>query len=150
MSAAPRSLVIGAGIVGLCCARALLREGHAVTVIDRDPAGDKVSFGNAGGLGVTEILPAATPGVIWQVAALARRSARPAVDPTRTPAAPAALARALPAQRDGRRGGADHGCAGGPAGARLRRYAAALGRTRAVRRPAPRRRALGLRHRGGV
>jgi D-amino-acid dehydrogenase len=66
MSAARRSLVIGAGIVGLCCARALLREGHAVTVIDRDPAGDKVSFGNAGGLGVTEILPAATPGVIWQ------------------------------------------------------------------------------------
>jgi D-amino-acid dehydrogenase len=46
MSAARRSLVIGAGIVGLCCARALLREGHAVTVIDRDPAGDKVSFGN--------------------------------------------------------------------------------------------------------
>jgi D-amino-acid dehydrogenase len=67
MSAAPRSLVIGAGIVGLSCARALLREGHAVTVVDRDPAGDKVSFGNAGGLGVTEILPAATPGVIWQV-----------------------------------------------------------------------------------
>jgi D-amino-acid dehydrogenase len=67
MSAARRSLVIGAGIVGLCCARALLREGHAVTVIDRDPVGDKVSFGNAGGLGVTEILPAATPGVIWQV-----------------------------------------------------------------------------------
>jgi D-amino-acid dehydrogenase len=59
--------VIGAGIVGLCCARALLREGHAVTVVDRDPAGDKVSFGNAGGLGVTEILPGRHAGVIWQV-----------------------------------------------------------------------------------
>jgi D-amino-acid dehydrogenase len=67
MSAGRRSVVIGAGIVGLCCARALLREGHIVTVVDRDPAGDKVSFGNAGGLGVTEILPAATPGVIWKV-----------------------------------------------------------------------------------
>jgi D-amino-acid dehydrogenase len=67
MSAARRSLVIGAGVVGLCCARALLREGYAVTVIDRDPAGDKASFGNAGGLGVTEILPAAMPGLIWQV-----------------------------------------------------------------------------------
>jgi D-amino-acid dehydrogenase len=66
MSAVLRSLVIGAGIVGLCCARALLREGHIVTVVDRDPAGDKVSFGNAGGLGITEILPAATPGAIWQ------------------------------------------------------------------------------------
>jgi D-amino-acid dehydrogenase len=82
MSAARRSLVIGAGIVGLCCARALLREGHAVTVIDRDPAGDKVSFGNAGGLGVTEILPAATPGVIrqaprWLVDPLGPLSIRP-------------------------------------------------------------------------
>ena len=67
MNAAPRSLVIGAGIVGLCCARALLHEGHTVTVVDRDPAGDKVSFGNAGGLGVTEILPAATPGAIRQI-----------------------------------------------------------------------------------
>jgi D-amino-acid dehydrogenase len=67
VSTAPRTLVIGAGIVGLCCARALLRESHAVTVVDRDPAGDKASFGNAGGLGVTEILPAATPGLIWQV-----------------------------------------------------------------------------------
>lgn len=67
MSAPPRTVVIGAGIVGLCCARALLRVGHAVTVIDRDPTGDKASFGNAGGLGVTEILPAASPGVISQV-----------------------------------------------------------------------------------
>jgi glycine/D-amino acid oxidase-like deaminating enzyme len=67
MNTAPRSLVIGAGIVGLCCARALLHEGHTVTVVDRDPAGDKASFGNAGGLGVTEILPAAAPGVIWHV-----------------------------------------------------------------------------------
>ena len=119
MSAAPRSLVIGAGIVGLCCARALLREGHAVTVIDRDPAGDKASFGNAGGLGVTEILPAATPGVIWQVPCwlvdpLGPLSIRPAHLPRLLP-----WLVALPAQRDGRRGGADHGCAGGPAGARL-------------------------------
>ncbi len=67
MSAPSRIVVIGAGIIGLSVARALLREGHAVTVIDRDPAGDKASFGNAGGLGVTEILPAAAPGLIWQV-----------------------------------------------------------------------------------
>ncbi|MCW6511491.1 NAD(P)/FAD-dependent oxidoreductase [Lichenifustis flavocetrariae] len=67
MSATPHSVVIGAGIIGLSCARALLREGHAVTVIDRDPAGDKASFGNAGGLGITEILPASSPGLIWQI-----------------------------------------------------------------------------------
>ncbi len=67
MSVAPHCVVIGAGIIGLSCARAILGEGHAVTVIDRDPAGDKASFGNAGGIGITEILPAAAPGVIWQV-----------------------------------------------------------------------------------
>ena len=67
MSDAAPVVVIGAGIVGLCAARALVRAGHAVTVIDRDPAGDKASFGNAGGLGITEILPAAAPGLIWQV-----------------------------------------------------------------------------------
>lgn len=83
MSASPRTVVIGAGIVGLCCARALLRAGHAVTVIDRDPAGDKASFGNAGGLGVTEILPASSPGVIsqvprWLVDPLGPLSLRPA------------------------------------------------------------------------
>ena len=67
MSGPQRSVVIGAGIVGLSCARMLLRAGHGVTVIDRHPAGDKASFGNAGGIGVTEILAAAAPGLIWQV-----------------------------------------------------------------------------------
>lgn len=60
-------LIAGAGIVGLSTARALLADGHNVTVVDRDPAGDKASFGNAGGLGVTEIVPASVPGLIWKV-----------------------------------------------------------------------------------
>jgi D-amino-acid dehydrogenase len=67
MSAPAHIVVIGAGFIGLSVARALLRDGHNVTVIDRDPAGDKASFGNAGGLGVTEILPAAGPGLIWRI-----------------------------------------------------------------------------------
>jgi D-amino-acid dehydrogenase len=63
----PHSVVVGAGIVGLCCARALLQDGHSVTVVDRAPAGDKASFGNAGGIGVTEIIPAAVPGLARKV-----------------------------------------------------------------------------------
>ncbi|MDF2995533.1 MAG: D-amino acid dehydrogenase [Xanthobacteraceae bacterium] len=62
-----RMLVVGAGIIGLSCARALLADGHQVTVLDRDPPGDKASFGNAGGLGVTEIIPASVPGLAWKV-----------------------------------------------------------------------------------
>jgi D-amino-acid dehydrogenase len=60
-------LIIGAGIVGLSTAYALLRDGHAITILDIDPPGDKASFGNAGGLGVTEIVPAGVPGLIWKV-----------------------------------------------------------------------------------
>ncbi|MBS7538272.1 NAD(P)/FAD-dependent oxidoreductase [Ancylobacter lacus] len=62
-----RILVIGAGIVGLCCANALRAEGREVMVLDRDPAGDKCSFGNAAGIGVTEIIPASVPGLAWKV-----------------------------------------------------------------------------------
>ncbi len=60
-------LIVGAGVVGLCAARALLADGHEVMVVDRDPPGDKASFGNAGGLGVTEIAPASVPGLVWKL-----------------------------------------------------------------------------------
>ncbi len=63
----PDVLVIGAGIVGLGCAFHLRRYGRAVAVVDRDPDGDKASFGNAGGIGITEVVPAAVPGVFWRI-----------------------------------------------------------------------------------
>ena len=59
--------VIGAGIVGLAVAHALVRDGARVTVVDRDPGGDKASFGNAGGIGVTECVPASVPGLLMKV-----------------------------------------------------------------------------------
>lgn len=60
-------LVIGAGIVGLSTAHHLLKDGARVTLIDRDPQGDKASFGNAGGIAVTEVVPASVPGMLWKV-----------------------------------------------------------------------------------
>jgi D-amino-acid dehydrogenase len=60
-------VVVGAGIVGIATAHYLLREGAAVTVVDRAPEGDKASFGNAGGIAVTEIVPASVPGLAWRV-----------------------------------------------------------------------------------
>jgi D-amino-acid dehydrogenase len=39
----------------------------AVTVVDRDPVGDKASFGNAAGIAVTEVMPASAPGLAWKI-----------------------------------------------------------------------------------
>ena len=57
--------VVGGGIIGLSCAYHLLRDAHDVIVIDRDPTGDRTSFGNAGEIAVTEIFPLARPG-LWR------------------------------------------------------------------------------------
>ena len=59
--------VIGAGIIGICCACYLQRAGFAVTVVDRLGPGEATSFGNAGGLATGEIVPHATPGLIWEI-----------------------------------------------------------------------------------
>ena len=57
--------VIGAGIIGLCCARTLQRRGHAVTVIDPEEPGTGTSFGNAGILAAGSVLPEGHPG-LWK------------------------------------------------------------------------------------
>ena len=62
-----RLVVIGSGIVGLSCAWRLIKAGATVTIVDPSPAGDKCSFGNAGGIAVTEIMPASVPGLLWHV-----------------------------------------------------------------------------------
>lgn len=40
-------VVVGAGIVGVCCALWIQRSGHRVTLIDSKPPGNGASFGNA-------------------------------------------------------------------------------------------------------
>jgi len=55
--------VIGAGIVGACCAGWLQRKGFAVTVIEQHRPGEATSFGNAGSLSPAAVLPVAMPGM---------------------------------------------------------------------------------------
>ncbi|MCY4468172.1 MAG: FAD-binding oxidoreductase [Thiotrichales bacterium] len=62
-----RFTVVGAGIVGVCCGYALLRDGHRVTLIDRDEPGRGCSFGNGGIIQIGASVPVATPGVLRQV-----------------------------------------------------------------------------------
>lgn len=57
--------VLGAGIVGLCCALSLLERGHGVRLIDRDGPGRGASFGNAGVVSPWSVVPQCLPG-IWR------------------------------------------------------------------------------------
>jgi D-amino-acid dehydrogenase len=56
--------VIGAGIVGLACARWLQRGGHDVTVVDPVAPGESCSFGNAGIISTSSVTPLAMPGTL--------------------------------------------------------------------------------------
>ncbi|WP_148255536.1 NAD(P)/FAD-dependent oxidoreductase [Aidingimonas lacisalsi] len=58
-------VVIGAGIVGSCCALRLAKDGYSVTLIDKSMPGHGCSFGNAGGISSSSIIPMAIPG-IWK------------------------------------------------------------------------------------
>ena len=57
--------VIGAGVIGLCCARTLQRRGYGVTVIDPLDPGMGTSYGNAGILATGSVLPEGKPG-LWK------------------------------------------------------------------------------------
>lgn len=57
--------VVGAGIVGVCTAAWLQRDGHTVTFVDPLDAGEGCSFGNAGSLSPSACLPVGMPG-IWR------------------------------------------------------------------------------------
>jgi D-amino-acid dehydrogenase len=61
----PQSIVIGAGIVGICTALYLQEHGRQVTLIDRLPPGEGTSSGNAGIISVGSVHPEAMPGV-WK------------------------------------------------------------------------------------
>lgn len=62
----PRScLVIGAGIVGSCCAWHLQSNEFDVTLLDRAEPGQSTSFGNAACLSPSQVVPFSHPGV-WK------------------------------------------------------------------------------------
>ena len=61
----PEVTIVGAGIVGVCSAAWLQREGFKVTLIDAGPVGEGSSFGNAGNLSPGAVVPYMIPG-FWK------------------------------------------------------------------------------------
>ncbi len=61
-------IVVGAGITGVSAAEWLRRDGHEVTLIDRVRPGDptQTSYGNAGILARSGVVPVSVPGLIWK------------------------------------------------------------------------------------
>jgi glycine/D-amino acid oxidase-like deaminating enzyme len=66
-SEAKEVCVIGAGMVGVCAASWLQRDGHRVTLIEAGEPGHGASFGNAGCFNGSSVTPMAMPGVIRNV-----------------------------------------------------------------------------------
>ena len=60
-------VVVGAGIVGVCCALYLLRDGHPVVLLDRGAPGEGTSFGNGSIITEEAVVPVQTPGVALKV-----------------------------------------------------------------------------------
>ncbi len=61
----PRTVVVGGGVIGVCCAYFLTKRGTAVTVLERDEIGRAASYGNAGTIAPGH-LPINKPGRVKQ------------------------------------------------------------------------------------
>ena len=63
-----RSVIIcGGGVIGLCCAYYLAREGWRVTVVERNAEGaDTCAHGSAGFVSPSHVIPLAAPGMVWK------------------------------------------------------------------------------------
>jgi D-hydroxyproline dehydrogenase len=62
--------IIGAGVIGLAIAEALVAEGHEVVLVDPNPPGSGASYGNAGTIADYAVTPVGTPDVLRHLPSL--------------------------------------------------------------------------------
>lgn len=70
-------MVIGAGIVGVCCAINLQKAGYQVTLIDRKGVAQGCSKGNAGHFATEQVFPLAQSGLLTQLPGMLFKSDGP-------------------------------------------------------------------------
>ena len=58
--------IVGGGVIGLCTAYYLHKEGYEITIVDRNNITDGCSFGNMGYISPSHFIPLASPGIISQ------------------------------------------------------------------------------------
>ncbi|MBV6656704.1 MAG: FAD-binding oxidoreductase [Devosiaceae bacterium] len=66
--------VLGAGMVGVCTALELQKRGARVTLVDRSGPGTMTSYGNAGVLARSSLIPANNPSLLFNLPRLARNT----------------------------------------------------------------------------
>ena len=79
-------VVVGGGIIGLCSAYYLQKEGHQVTVIDKSDFTSGASYVNTGYITPSHIISLAAPGMInkgikWMFSSTSPFSVKPRLDP---------------------------------------------------------------------
>jgi D-amino-acid dehydrogenase len=62
----PDVLIVGGGVIGVCSAYYLARRGYQVTVLDQAEIGSGSSYGNAGLIVPSHLVPLAAPGALAQ------------------------------------------------------------------------------------
>lgn len=61
---AKNCIIVGGGIIGLCTAYYLFKEGHRVTILDKGNGDSGASFINAGYITPSHFIPLSSPGII--------------------------------------------------------------------------------------
>lgn len=61
------AVVIGGGIVGVCCALYLQRGGYQVMLVDPSAPGDSTAKWSCGQMAVSEVIPLSKPGILMKV-----------------------------------------------------------------------------------
>ncbi|MBA3849789.1 MAG: hypothetical protein C0502_07310 [Opitutus sp.] len=67
MNSSRSAVVVGGGILGLCSAYYLAREGFTITLVERSAEGaDSCAQGSAGYVSPSHVQPISSPGMVWQ------------------------------------------------------------------------------------